>query len=123
LNGFNITAWLYLDKLSGKQDIQVHLNTTIAELAREFGPAKTPDAEVGFHSEMIAAQWFRGKGQLQVLQIFSERIPCPMMCDPMLKHYYPGIPWYYYYDRRSWRSGNGRAFKSPSDVLRNAYSL
>jgi hypothetical protein len=110
--------WLYSDK-SGAQNIQINLNTTIAELNRRFGPAQTPDAEVGFHSEMLAADWFRSKRELQVLQIFSERIPCPKMCSPMLNRYFPGVPWYYYYDKQSWK-GTG---KKAGDVLKSAYGL
>jgi hypothetical protein len=51
LAGISVTAWLYRDK-AGVQGIQVNPNTTIEELIRKFGPAETPDAEVGFHSEM-----------------------------------------------------------------------
>jgi hypothetical protein len=122
LNGFNVTAWLFQDK-AGKQDIRVALNTTIEELKQKFGPAATPDAEVGFHSEMIAAQWFRGKSHLQVLQIFSERIPCPNMCRPMLRSLFSGVPFYYYYDRRSWIGAGGKLIKYPADVLKSVYGL
>jgi hypothetical protein len=38
---------------------------------KEFGRAETPDAEVGLHSEMLAAEWFRQQRGLQVLQVFS----------------------------------------------------
>jgi hypothetical protein len=58
------------------EGIQVNPNVTIAELERLFGPASTPDAEVGFHSEACAAEWFRLRPDLHVLQIFSERVPC-----------------------------------------------
>src|SRR5215472_12122467 len=107
LGGINVTAWLYQDR-AGVKGIQVNPNTTIEELIRQFGPAATPDAEVGIHSEMRAGEWFRMHGsQYRVLQIFSERIPCPKMCGPMLRAYFPGVPWYYYYDRRSWIAPNG----------------
>jgi len=122
LNGFNVTVWLYQDK-EGKKDTHVALNTTIEELRRKFGPAETPDAEVGFHSEMLAAQWFRGKSQFRILQVFSERIPCPKMCGPMLRTYFPGVPWYYYYDRRSWIGANGKVMRYPADVLKSVYGL
>ena len=122
LGGINVTAWLYRDK-NGVQDIQVNPNTTIEELIRQFGPAETPDAEVGIHSEMKAGEWFRIRPQFQVLQIFSERIPCPKMCGPMLRTYFPGVPWYYYYDRRSWIGANGKVIKYPADVLKSAYGL
>jgi hypothetical protein len=118
LAGINVTAWLYRDK-AGVQGIQVNPNTTIEELIRKFGPAETPDAEVGFHSEMKAAEWFRVRPQFQVLQIFSERIPCPQMCGPMLRNYYPGAPWYYYYDKRSWKDTNSKA----GEILKAAYGL
>jgi hypothetical protein len=122
LNGFNVTAWLYRDN-GGEEGIQVDVNTTINELKRRFGPAETPDAEVGFHSEMKAAQWFRGKINLQVVQIFSERVPCWNSCGPMLRTYFPGIPWYYYYDRRSWIGANGKVIKYPADILKSVYGL
>ena len=91
LGAINITAWLYKDK-RGVEGIQVNPNVTIAELIRAFGPAATPDAEVGFHSEGRAAEWFRVRPDLQVLQIFTERVPCRQMCAPMLQRYYPGVP-------------------------------
>lgn len=122
LGGINVTAWLYRDK-GGAPGVQVNPNTTIAELIRQFGPAETPDAEVGIHSEMKAAEWFRVRPQLQVLQIFSERIPCPTMCGPMLQTYFPGVPWYYYYDRRSWTGGPGNATKYAGEILKTAYGL
>jgi hypothetical protein len=87
----------------GIEGIQVNPNTTIAELLRQFGPADTPDAEVGIHSEGKAVEWFRTRSDFRVLQIFSERIPCQLMCGPMLRHYFPGVP----YDRNSWRQGGG----------------
>jgi hypothetical protein len=118
LAGINVTAWLYRDK-AGVQGIQVNPNTTIEELIREFGPAETPDAEVGFHSEMRAAEWFRVRPHFQVLQIFSERIPCPQMCGPLLRTYYPGTPLYYYYDKCSWKNTNSKA----GEILKAAYGL
>lgn len=121
LGAINVTAWLYQDK-QGIEGIQLNPNTTIAELLRQFGPADTPDAEVGIHSEGKAAEWFRTRPDFRVLQIFSERIPCPMMCGPMLRHYFPGVPWYYYYDRNSWRQG-GRLLKTAGEILKIAYGL
>jgi hypothetical protein len=122
LGAINVTAWLYRDK-SGVEGIQVNPNTTIAELIRQFGPAETPDAEVGIHSEGRAGEWFRLRPELQVLQIFSERIPCRAMCGPMLRAYFPGVPWYYYYDKRSWIGGNGKVIRKAADILRSAYCL
>jgi hypothetical protein len=95
LRAINVTAWLYRDR-NGFEGIQVNPNTTIEELIRQFGPPDTPDAE-----------WFRVRSGCQVSQIFSERIPCPKMCGPMLRTYFPGVPWYYYYDRRSWIVAGG----------------
>jgi hypothetical protein len=122
LGAINVTAWLYRDA-QGVERIQVNPNTTIAELIRQFGPAQTPDAEVGIHSEGRAAEWFRTQRGYQVLQIFSERIPCAMMCAPLLRNYYPSVPWYYYYDRRSWRGSNGKLVKTAAEVLKSAYGL
>jgi hypothetical protein len=122
LGAINITAWLYLDE-RGSQQILVNPNTTVADLLRQFGPAQTPDAEVGIHSEGKAAEYFRTRSRLRVLQIFTERIPCPMMCAPMLRHYFPGVPWYYYYDRNSWRGAGGGLIRTASDVLKSAYGL
>lgn len=122
LGAINVTAWLYRDQ-NGVEGIQVNPNVTIAELKRLFGPASTPDAEVGFHSEGRAAEWFRLRPQLQVLQIFSERMPCFRMCGPLLRQYYPGVPWYYYYDSSSWAGQRGELLKRAGDVLRTAYGL
>jgi len=123
LGAINVTAWLYRDK-DGVDRVLVNPNTTIGELLQEFGPAATPDAEVGIHSEGKAAEWFRTRSELRVLQIFSERLPCPMMCAPMLRHYFPGVPWYYYFDRNAWRTGTGRGLvKTAGEVLKSAYQL
>jgi len=117
LRRLNITAWLYLDK-QGNQGVQVNPNTTIAQLLAQFGPADTRDAEVGIHSEGQAAEFFRTRPDLQVLQIFSERIPCAAMCAPLLRNYFPGKPVFYYFDRRSWD-----ARKSAGEVIGDAYGL
>ncbi len=122
LGAINVTAWLYRDK-RGVEGILVNPNTTIAELLSQFGPADTPDAEVGFHSEGRAAEWFRTHPDLQVLQIFTERIPCAMMCAPLLRHYFPGVPWYYYYDRNSWRGPGGGLIRTAAQALKSAYGL
>lgn len=122
LGSINVTAWLYRDA-QGTEQIKVNPNITIAELIRKHGPAATPDAEVGLHSEGRAAEWFRLQRGVRILQIFSERIPCAMMCAPLLRHYYPGVPWYYYYDRRSWRGTGGKLVKSAAEVLKSAYGL
>ena len=74
LGTLNVTAWLYCDK-EGVEAVQVNPNVTISQLKRQFGSAATPDAELGFHSEAMAAEWFRTRTQLKVLQIFTERIP------------------------------------------------
>ncbi len=115
LRRLNITAWLYRGK-DGAEGIKVNPNTTIAELLAQFGPADTRDAEVGIHSEGRAAEFFRTNPDLQVLQIFTERIPCAAMCAPLLGNYFPGIPVFYYYDRRVWGGS-----KSATDILRGIY--
>jgi hypothetical protein len=122
LGAINVTAWLYRDK-QGKEGVVVDPNTTISELIAQFGRAETPDAEVGIHSEGKAAEWFRVRPDLRVLQIFSERIPCKMMCAPMLIHYFPGVPWFYYYGRNSWRGPGRQLVKTASQALRTAYGL
>ena len=122
LGAINVTAWLYKDK-RGVKGIQVNPNVTIAELTRVFGPAPSRDAEVGFHSEGRAAEWFRVRPELEVLQIFSERIPCRHMCAPMLQQYFPGVPWYYYYDARAWVGNRGELLKRAGDILKIAYGL
>jgi hypothetical protein len=122
LGAINVTAWLYRDK-QGVERIQVNPNTTIAELLMQFGPADTPDAEVGIHSEGKAAEWFRVRPDLRVLQIFSERIPCAKMCAPMLSHYFRGVPWFYYYDRNSWRGPGGGLVRTAGEALKSAYGL
>lgn len=122
LRCINVTVWLYQDK-AGRTDVQVNPNTPIKELIQKFGPAETPDAEVGFHSEMHAGEWFRVRPHLKVLQIFSERIPCAYMCGPFLRTYYRDVPWYYYYDERSWRDANGKVEKKAEHILKMAYEL
>lgn len=122
LGAINVTAWLYRDR-NGIEGIQVNPNVTIAALAKVFGPAATPDAEVGWHSEGLAAEWFRTRPDLTVLQIFSERVPCLGMCAPMLRRYYPGVPWYYYYDSTSWRGNSGERIKRAGDILKTVYGL
>lgn len=122
LGAINVTAWLYRDR-NGVEGIQVNPNTTIADLTRVFGPAATPDAEVGIHSEGRAAEWFRLRQDLRVLQIFSERVPCAKMCAPLLRHYYPGVPWYYYYDSGSWVGNRGEMLKRAGDILKTVYGL
>ena len=122
LGAINVTAWLYKDQ-RGVEGVQVNPNVTIAELTRLFGPAPTRDAEVGIHSEGRAAEWFRVRPDLHVIQIFSERIPCRQMCAPMLQHYYPGVPWYYYYDAGSWVGNRGELMKRAGDILKSAYGL
>ena len=122
LGAINVTAWLYRDA-HGVEGVQVNPNVTIAELSRVYGPASTPDAEVGFHAEGRAAEWFRVRPQLQVLQIFTERVPCPQMCAPLLRHYFPGVPWYYYYDSTSWVGARGERIKRAGEILKAAYGL
>jgi hypothetical protein len=121
LRAINITAWLYRDA-DGFTKVQVNPNTPIQELIERFGRAETPDAEVGFHSEAVAAEWFRTHPGLQVLQIFTERYPCPKMCAPLIRRYYPGVPWFYYYDRWSFTEGR-RVVRTAAEVLRTAYGL
>lgn len=89
---------------------------------QQFAPAPTPDAETGFHSELMAAQWFTERPQLCVLQIFSERFPCPFRCANFLRTNFPGTPWYYFYNRKTWLQGR-RLTKSPADVLSYAYEI
>jgi hypothetical protein len=122
LGAVNITAWLYRDQRGG-DGIHVNPNTPKADLIREHGRAKTWQADVGFHSEFHAAEWFRVRPELRVLHIFSERIPCREQCGPFLRHYFPGVPWYYYYDRRSWIGNEGEILKWASAALTTAYGL
>jgi hypothetical protein len=122
LGALNVTAWLYCDK-QGVEAVQVNPNVTIAQLKSQFGSAATPDAELGFHSEAIAAEWFRTRTQLKVLQIFTERYPCAKSCGPLLKTYYPGRTWYYYYRPSSWTTDRGQFIARAATVLKTAYSL
>jgi hypothetical protein len=122
LGRINVTSWLYLDDL-GVRQVKVNPNITLAEIRAEFGRAPTRDAETGIHSEGIAGEFFRTHPKFRVLEIFSERIPCKMMCAPLLRHYFPGVPWFYYYDRDSWRDGEGEVVKRAAEALRVAYDL
>lgn len=122
LGAINITAWLCRDK-QGVEAVQVNPNVTIAQLKQHYGSAASPDAELGFHSEGIAAEWFRTHPQLKVLQIFTERYPCAKTCAPLLKHYYPGVAWYYYYKPSSWTNDRGQFIARASKILKSAYGL
>jgi hypothetical protein len=122
LGRINVTAWLYRDP-KGVEGIQVNPNTTIAEIKRAFGAAPTRDAEVGFHSEGRAAEWFRVRPDLRVVQIFTERAPCAMSCAPLLRHYFPNVPTFYYYDRAAWRGSDGELTKKAGEILKTAYGL
>ena len=122
LGKINITAWLYLDE-GGVKQVKVNPNITLAQIQAEFGRAPTRDAETGIHSEGIAGQFFKDNPRFRVLEIFSERIPCKRMCGPTLRHYFPGVPWSYYYDPNSWRGNDGELIKRAGEVLRVAYAL
>ncbi|MDX2149829.1 MAG: hypothetical protein SFV54_03775 [Bryobacteraceae bacterium] len=119
----NITAWLYTDPKARTQGIHVACNVTIKQVIEAFGHAETPDADLGLHSEGIAAEWFRLRPHLRVQQIFTERIPCPKTCAPLLRHYYPNVPWYYYYDRRSFVGDNGQLILHAGRGLKTAYGI
>jgi hypothetical protein len=46
------------------------------------------------------------------------------MCAPMLRHYYPGVPWYYYYDMNVWRNGpRDQLLLRVAAALKTAYGL
>jgi hypothetical protein len=122
LGRINVTAWLYLDDRGVKQ-VQVNPNITLTQIRAEFGRAPTRDAETGIHSEGIAGQFFKDNPRFRVLEIFSERVPCKIMCAPMLRNYFPGVPWFYYYDRNSWRGNDGELIKRAGETLRVAYGL
>ena len=122
LGKINVTAWLYLDD-RGDRQVKVNPNITLSQIREEFGRAPTRDAETGIHSEGIAAQFFKDNLRYRVLEIFSERIPCKIMCAPMLRHDFRGVPWFYYYDRNSWRGSDGELIKRAADVLKTAYGL
>jgi hypothetical protein len=103
--------------------VQVNPNVTISQLKQQHGPAATPDAEVGFHSEAVAAEWFRTRRDLKVLQVFTERYPCAKTCAPLLKDYYPGISWYFYYRSSSWTNDRGQFIARAAAILKSAYGL
>lgn len=108
LGTFNVTAWLYKDN-HGREAVQVNPNDRAkdirakAEQSKRSGrPSRTADDEpwIGYHSEFNAAEWFRTRRDLRVLQIFTERAPCAD-CADFLRHWYGHIPcWYYYVDRK-----------------------
>ncbi len=122
LGGINVTAWLYRNQ-QGVEDVKVNPNITIGQLRSTFGPAATPDAEVGFHSEMMAADWFTKQRGVTILQIFTERYPCKHMCGPMLRNRYPGVPWYFYYRPSSWKNESGQVIAKAAAILKSAYGL
>jgi hypothetical protein len=45
------------------------------------------------------------------------------MCGPFLRRYYAGVPWYYYYDKRSRRDARNRVERWPAEILASAYEL
>jgi hypothetical protein len=122
LGRINVTAWLYLND-AGARQVKVNPNITLAQIRAEFGRAPTRDAETGIHSEGIAGEFFRVNPTFRVLEIFTERVPCRIMCAPMLRNYFPGVPWFYYYDRESWRDNARQLIKRAADTLRVAYGL
>jgi hypothetical protein len=125
LGAINVTAWLYLDDNGAKQVI-VNPNLTIKQLKEEFPPKDEEDeylSNVGIHSECRAAEFFRTRPKLKVIQIFTERIPCKTSCAPLLRTYFPYVPWFYYYNRNSWCSPGGGLVRTAAQVLRSAYGL
>ena len=93
LGAINVTAWLYKDK-RGVEGIQVNPNVTIAELIRKFGSAPTPDAEVGFHSECLAAEWFRVRPAYKCFKSSPSAVPaarCALHCCDITTRQCPGI--------------------------------
>ena len=95
LSRLNVTAWLYRDD-NGDEKIKVNPNVTIQELIKQFGRAKTPDAETGIHSEGVAAQWFHDQGKRQKLQVlrssrreFRAR-SCVRRCSTAIFPEFPG---------------------------------
>ena len=122
LGAINVTTWLYPNP-QGVHGVQVNPNGTIAQLKQQSGAAPTPDAETGFHSEAMAAEWFRTRRDLTVLQVFTERYPCSKMCAPILKHHYPGTPWCFYTGRSSWTNGRGQFIVRAAGILKSAYGL
>ena len=109
-SSYNITVWRMMAK-GGAVEYLVRQNTTIGELAEEFGKPKDGGTEVGFHAEMLVAQEVymrpnvRG-GQTIVSQVFTERFPC-RECQSLLAHYpqFKGAPYYYYlsYTDKTWQ--------------------
>jgi hypothetical protein len=122
LGRINVTAWLYRDE-SGREAVQVNPNVPLGDLRRPGETRQNLPVEVGFHSEGIAAEWFRTRRNLTVLQIFTERFPCAAMCGPLLRAYYPGWAWYFYYRPSSWKDEHGQFVARAAGVLRTAYGL
>ena len=105
LAAMNVTAWLYTSNKTGRDEIYVIRNITKNEIIAALGPAQTPQAEVGFHAEALAGQFFLTNiSKSKVKQIFSERFPCSnkggsnaLGCKQMLQNYFSSIPVYYMY--------------------------
>ena len=107
LAAMNVAAWLYTNNASSKDEIYVRRNITKNEIVAEFGPAPTKPAEVGFHAEAVAGDFFRkGINRMKVRAIFSERVPCSNPtggnwragCRQLLQHYFSEFPVYYMYN-------------------------
>jgi hypothetical protein len=123
LLAYNITAWLY-EGPGGVQGVKVIQNKTMNELNRQL-PVAYDQLPVGYHSEPLAAEWFRsreGRGK-QVLRIFTERHPCQGLtnCLGLLNTEYPGVPYYYYFDPKIWPQAKRRS--QFIRVLKYSYGL
>lgn len=119
LGTINVTAWLYKNHL-GATNVQVNANVTMAEIRAEFGPPPTRDADFGIHSEAFAAEFFRRNPKFSVLQIFTERIPCKN-CAELLKNFFPGRPWFYYYNRSSFINDDYKVIMQAGEALWHCY--
>jgi hypothetical protein len=104
-------------------------NTTIGELAEEYGPASDKSSSVGFHSEVLIAQAIHSRpdilrSETKVSQVFTERFPC-RECQGLLSSYpqFQNAPFYYYlsYTDKTWQKQ--RAGGSWGPFLLQRYGL
>ena len=121
LGRYNVTAWLYRDA-QGHQGVQVNPNEPMRNLRKAKG--HDPDLpNVGFHSEFLAADWFRKQHGLSVLQIFTERAPC-RDCGDFLRAWYRNVPgWYYYVDRNILSGDKSSVRHQVASALKHVYGL
>src|SRR6267378_3241120 len=74
-------------QVNAREPRSLHRRTADA-LTRATGSRDDSRIDPGEYEHYGAAESFRMQPRLRVLQISSERIPCPMLCGSMLRNYF-----------------------------------